>query len=128
MFERHVRRIEDPDFQIQFAALSGYSVLQLVLARHEFVRSLVASVASGEVELEDVYERIIYLLPRIGHEADKSYDGSIVVYLHCLALFDMNLAHEASEQIRDTAGLFWSRRMALRLLEAAEAEAIPSGE
>ena len=112
MIEQHVAKIEDVNFQTQFLAIGGYSVLELVLEHHEFSRSLVAAVSCGEVELEEIYKRVLCLLPLVGEE-ETSHDGSIVVYLHCLALFDLKLAYEASVLIRETAGLFWSRRMAL---------------
>ncbi len=118
MFQHHIREIENPDFQIQFVALSGYSVLELVLAQHEFVRSLIASLSTGEILIEEVYERILCLLPQVEKEVEQSYDGSIVVYLYCLSQFDLTLSYEASTRIQNTKGLFWSRQMARPVLES----------
>lgn len=112
MFDHHIKEIENPDFQIQFVALGGYSVLELVLEQHEYVRSLITSVSSDDVQINEVYERILYLLPRVETEVEQSSDGSIVVYLHCLSKFDLTLSYEASVRIGNTRGLFWSRRMA----------------
>lgn len=116
-FEQHIKEIENPEFQIQFVALSGYSVLKLVLEEHEYVRSLVADLSNGEVQIEEVYERILCLLPRVEKEVKQSNDGSIVVYLNCLSKFDLALAYEASVRIQNSEGLFWSRRMARTLVE-----------
>lgn len=117
MFDHHIGKIENPDFQIQFVALSGFSVLELVLEQHEYVRSLVAGVSSGEVLIEAVYQRILRLLPRVKNEVKHSYDGSIVVYLYCLSRFDLTLSYNASIRIQNTEGLFWSRRMARAIAE-----------
>lgn len=125
MYEEHIEKIEDIDFQVQFLALAGVSVLLSILERHDFVRSLIASIRAGEVQIEAVYERLLYALPRAARDRSKSWDGSIVVYHYCLAQFDSDLAYAASKRILDTTGLFWSRRQALRLLESAEA--VPAG-
>lgn len=117
MFDNHIKEIEDPDFQIQFVALGGYSVLELVLEEHQHVRSLVAGLSRGEVLIEEVYQRILRLLHRVEKEVEKSYDGSIVVYMYCLSQFDLALSYEVSVRIRDTRGLFWSRRMARDLVK-----------
>lgn len=117
MFDHHIKEIENPDFQIQFVALGGFSVLELVLEQHDYVRSLVAGLSRGEVLIEEVYQRILRLLPRVEKELDDSYDGSIVVYLYCLSQFDLALSYEVSVRIRDTRGLFWSRRMARALVK-----------
>ncbi len=117
MFDHHKRKIEKPDFQIQFVALSGFSVLELVLEQHDYVRSLIAALSSGEVLIEAVYQRILCLLPRVEQEVNLSYDGSIVVYLYCLSKFDLTMSYKASIRIQKTAGLFWSRRMARAVVE-----------
>lgn len=117
MFEQHIKEIENPDFQIQFVALGGYSVLELVLEQHEYVHSLVVGLSIGEVLIEEIYQRILCLLPRVEKEVEKSYDGSIVVYLYCLSKFDLTMSYEASVRIQNTQGLFWSRRMARTVVE-----------
>lgn len=117
MFDHHIEKIENPEFQIQFVALGGYSVLELVLEQHEYVRSLVTSLSSDDAQIEKVHERILYLLPRIEREVEQSYDGSIVVYLYCISKFDLTLSYEASVRIQNTKGLFWSRQMARKVVE-----------
>ena len=112
MFDHHIKQIETPDFQIQFVAVSGFSVLELVLSTHANVNGLLADVASGQVRIQEVYERILHLLQVVLEVRELSYDGSIVVYLYCLAECEANLAYEASLQILDTKGLFWSRQLA----------------
>ena len=112
MFHHHIREIEKPDFQIQFVALSGFSVLELILSTHANVKSLLADMATGEVGIREVFERTLYLIQKVSTESQFSYDGSIVVYLYCLSERELSLANLASTEILNTKGLFWSRRMA----------------
>lgn len=125
-FEQHITKIENSDFQIQFAALSGYSVLKVVLESHEFPCSLMMSLSRGEVEIQEVYERILHQLSRAEADLTMCYDGSTVTYLYALSQIDPDTAREASRQIMKARGLFWSRRLALRILEARETEAVPA--
>ena len=115
MFEQYTEKIEDNYFQVQFIALAGYSVLELVLQSHEYVRTLITGLNRGELQLEEVYDRILYLLPKVATEQDESFDGSIVVYLYCLSRFDLELAYDASVQTKGIVGLFWSRQLARRV-------------
>ena len=118
--EQHIKEIENPEFQIQFVALSGYSVLQLVLTTHATVRSLLTDLATGQVGVQDVYSRIVHILSNLVAKRDSSFDGSIVVYLYCLLHVDMDLAYRASLSILQTRGLFWSRRLAFRIIEKSK--------
>jgi len=111
MFEQHIAEIEKPDFQIQFVALGGYSVLELVLSTDANVKNLLADAATGQVGIHEVYERITHLLEVVETESELSYDGSIVVYLFCLIKLDPDLGYTASMEILDTKGLFWSRQL-----------------
>jgi len=117
MFEQHIAEIEKPDFQIQFVALGGYSVLELVLSTDAKVNSLMADLAANEVEVQEVYDRTVHILTRVMAEKDFSFDGSIVVYLYCLSFFDLDLAYCASLSVLQIVGLFWSRRLAFRIIE-----------
>lgn len=112
MFEKHRKRIEDRDFGIQFVALAGYSVLRSVLKTHEIPQALNESVAKGEVSVEEVYERLRYGIPLGAKEPVKAWDGSLCVYLHCLAEFDWDLADKAADRILEAGGLFWASWMA----------------
>lgn len=111
-FHDHAKRIEDLEFQIQFVALSGTSVLLFSLSNHENVRDLLNDAANGEVVAEDVYLRILDLLPKVATEKEMSYDGSIVTYLYCLSAIDLSLAQRASLEVMRFSGVFWSRRLA----------------
>lgn len=122
MFEHHIERVEHPDFQIQFVALSGVSVLQLVLSSHANVKSLLADLATGHVRSQELYKRILYLLPLVADEKELSYDGSVVTYLYCLAENEPDLAFKASLRIRQTKGLFWARQLARAFVETYEKE------
>ena len=117
MFQHHIREIENPDFQIQFVALSGYSVLELILTTHVNVKSLLTDLATGQVEVQEVYDRMVHILPKRMAKKDSSFDGSIVVYLYCLSHFDLDMASRASLSILQRRGLFWSRRLAFRIIE-----------
>lgn len=124
MFENHIERIEHPDFQIQFVALGGLSVLQLVLSSHANVKSLLADLATGQVKNQEVYERILQLLPIVADEKKCSYDGSIAVYLFCLVERDPSLAYDTTSCILDTVGLFWSRQLARAFATAYQEQQI----
>ena len=117
MFDHHLKKIETPDFQIQFVAVSGFSVLELVLSTHANVNGLLADVATGQVRIQEVYERILHLLQVVAEERELSYDGSIAVYLYCLSKLDTPLTLEAGDRIRKTKGLFWSRQLARYISE-----------
>lgn len=116
MFDEHKVSIEDSAFQVQFGAIGGYSVLQLVLESHKFVRSLIASIDSGTVSLNEIEGRIQELLPLADANHGDAWDGSIVVYLYCLYRRDLLAAYRASGRILDTHGLFWSRWMAHKII------------
>ena len=118
MFENHIREIEKLEFQIQFVALSGLSVLQLMLSNHANVKSLLAGLATGQVRNQELYERILYLLPLYEKQKELSYDGSVVTYLFCLVDRVPSLAFKASEHILRTKGLFWSRQLARAFSQA----------
>lgn len=120
MFQHHIERIEHPDFQIQFVALSGLSVLQLVLSSHANVKSLLADLSTGHVQSQELYKRILYLLPLVAEEKEFSYDGSVVTYLYCLAENEPDRAFKASLRILQTKGLFWSRQLARAFAETYE--------
>jgi hypothetical protein len=124
MFEYHIKEIENPDFQIQFIALSGFSVLELILSTHANIKSLLADLAAGQVKNQEVYERVLHLLPLVADEKKCSYDGSIVVYLYCLVERDPSLAYEASSCILNTGGLFWSRQLARTFTTAYQEQQI----
>lgn len=124
MFEHHVREIEMPDFQIQFVALSGLSVLQLMLSNHANVKSLLADMATARVRSQVVYKRILYLLPLVATEKETSYDGSVVTYLYCLAVNEPDRAYQASLRILKTKGLFWSRQLARAFVQAYQKQEI----
>ena len=112
MFEEHRKRIEDRDFGIQFVALAGYSVLRSVLKTHEIPRALNDSVANGDVSVDEVYERLLYGIPFGAKEPVKAWDGSLCVYLHCLAEHDWELADKAADRVLEAGGLFWAGWMA----------------
>ena len=117
MFNHHVKEIEKPDFQIQFVALGGYSVLELVLSTDAKVNSLLGELATGQVGVQEVYDRMMHIRSRVMAEKDLSFDGSTVVYLYCLSHMDLDLAYRASLSILRTRGLFWSRQLAVRIAE-----------
>lgn len=117
MFERHIEEIENPDFQIQFVALGGYSVLELVLSTDANVNGLLTDLATGQVEVQDAYNRLTHILSKVMVEENSSFDGSIVVYLYCLLHCDLESAFRASLLVLQTRGLFWSRRLAYRIIE-----------
>ena len=117
MIEHHIERIEQPEFQIQFVALSGFSVLELVLTTHVNVKTLLTDMATGQVGVQGVYDRIVHILSEGIAKRDMSFDGSIVVYLYCLLHFDLDLAYSASLSVLRTRGLFWSRKLAFRIIE-----------
>ena len=123
MFDHHIEEIENPDFQIQFAALSGFSVLELVLSTHTTVTRLLADINTGEVVIQEVYERILHLLPLVDNDSGSTYDGSIAVYLYCLSQFDLALSYQASSRIQDVGGLFWSVQLAQRIQREAQTQA-----
>lgn len=113
----HTKRIENLDYQIQFVALSGTSVLLLTLSKHEYIRDLLNDTANGEVVAEELLCRIMELLPKVATERELSYDGSIVTYLYCLSVVDLPLAQRASYEVMQSPGLFWSRRLARHIDE-----------
>ena len=104
--------IEAIEFRIQFVVISGFQHLLSVISAHEVANGLQRELAVDSENADVIYERIIELLPKASTVTEASYDGSIVVYLYCLSERDLSLAHKASTEIRDTEGLFWSRRMA----------------
>lgn len=112
MLENHVREIEKLEFQIQFVALSGLSVLQLVLSKHKSVTNLLDAITCGRVGIQELHTRILHLLLKVDTQRELSYDGSIVVYLYCLSKFDLDMAQNAGLEIFQVKGLFWSRRLA----------------
>ena len=111
-FERHLARIEHIDFQSQFIAISGMSVLDLILSTHAYIQKLLDDVKLDKIESKELYERIVYLLCQVENETETQHDASIVVYLYCLADQEPQLAYKASILVLETSGLFWARQFA----------------
>ena len=120
-------QIESLLYQANLSVASGMSGLLVALESTEVVQGLIAELDSRNA-IAALRDRIDCLCGKAADENRIDCDESLVTYLYALSKADPDLARDASHQIMRARGLFWSRRMALRLLEGAEAEAIPSGE
>lgn len=116
----YFKAIESTTFQFQFSVLSGLGVVQFALSHDETVSGLLGLLENERELAENLYRRIKYLLPRVPHETNLSYDESIVAYLYCLNKTDLLFAYRASTLIWDTEGLLWSRWLAFKIIQLVQ--------
>lgn len=119
--------IESLLYQANLSVVCGMSVLLSALETADVVQAMIRELDNRD-SLRALRGRIGFLCGRATDEGRVDYDESIVTYLYALSQIDPALAREASCQIMNARGLFWSRRMALRILEATEAKALPAIE
>ncbi|MDE2855263.1 MAG: hypothetical protein OXN88_13910 [Chloroflexota bacterium] len=116
----YFEEMETIEFQVQFSVLSGFQSLLRAYSRDPTVMRLIADLLDDQGQTHKICERITYLI----NVADPRYfDESIAAYLFCLSKVDLPMAHEASERILKTGGLWWSVQLALYVIKTTETEA-----
>lgn len=112
--------IESLEFIVQFSVLSSFNSLRQAFAIDATVEALRSKLRGQPGACQSVAGRISQVL---GKSDVELYDESIAAYLFCLSHEDRALAQKASEEILESGGLWWSVKLARRVIEMTETEA-----
>lgn len=124
LLDRFFQEIETIEFQIQYSICSGFNLVLSAMSEDELLRQLIDLLAHDDYKpyVGDVAERIELLLQAYDLDGDMPIDESVAAYLYCLWKADMTTALEASQNVLDAGGQWWSVQLALHVIKTSQTE------
>lgn len=119
--------IESVEFGLKLSAASGFSVVKMVLENDLTLQELIEVSKKSSENRAKVFERLVTLLedntePEYMHD----HDEALTAYLFVLSKTDENFVNLAADKMLQTPNLWWARRLAEELHQAAVEKAAHS--
>jgi len=118
-----IEQIETLEFSLRLSVLSGFKSVLFTLENDETFQQLTTTLQESHENVDAVFQRLLKVLSN--HDQSDYIlfaDEAVTAYLYALNQQDTELATQAAEQISQTSGLFWARRLAKHILETPIAD------